>query len=137
MTNVTGDDTPTTDTTTDIADGKNDNDSKDSDDKKDISVPSRRLKDEADKRRQAEESAKALADKLAAYEAKEKQAEEAESLKRGEYEKIVKEKNDELESYRQKDESYKEKDQMLQSIVDQQLEEFKKTYGEETYEQIK
>lgn len=107
------------------------------DDKDKDVVPSYRLKEEADKRREAET-------KLAEYQKKEaeeaeakKKADEAEALKKWEHENVIKTKDAEIESYKEKEKTRWEKHAKIQTMAENKLADFEKKYGKEALENAK
>lgn len=117
-------------------DGKDTKWGDDKDKDKDM-IPSYRLKEEADKRREAES-------KLAEYQKKEakeaedkKKSDEAEALKKWEHEKVIKEKETEIESYKEKEKSREEKNAKIKTMADNKLADFEKKYGKEALDNAK
>lgn len=109
---------------------------KDKDTDKNTSVPSFRLKEEADKRRDAESQLKTANDKLAEYQEKERLEKEKELKAKWKFEEILKTREDEIATLT----PFKEKTEQLESavnaIVEQQLETIKTSIGEEKLNKI-
>lgn len=100
-------------------------------------VPSFRLKEESDKRRQIEQEKEALSKKLEEYESSKKKDEEKKLAEQWEYKTLVEQKEAELQSLSWQLSSYKEKEAYVQELVDSRFESLKTQYGEDTVKKIK
>ncbi len=92
-------------------------------------VPSRRLKEEADKRREAE-------NKVKEYETKEAEREKKNLEKQGKFKELLDTANQEIETLKGKTKTIDEYDKAMETLVSTELEAIKTSLGEEKYKKI-
>lgn len=104
---------------------------------KNQTVPSYRLKEESDKRREAEEELAKYKKKEADEAEAKKKADEEEALKKWEHQKVIKEKEDVITSYKEKEKDWETKTSKIKEMADNKLADFEKRYGKEALESAK
>lgn len=100
-------------------------------------VPYERFKDVNSKLKDVESQNKELLAYKAQVEEQERKKTEEESLKKWEFEKIIWEKENTIKSLQDQVNSLSEKDKIINDLALRQIDEFKSTYWEESYEKAK
>lgn len=99
-------------------------------------IPSYRLKEEADKRREAEDKHTAAAAKLAEYEEKEKKEQEKKQREQGKFDEILAWKDKEIETLKSSTAKLTEYDAIVQATVTSELEAIEKSITKEKLDKI-
>lgn len=94
-------------------------------------VPYGRFKEVNDENKSLKAKLAEFESEKAKAEAERKQQEEAEALKKGEHEKIIAQKQAELDAYSSKEETWAKRTASIQAMVDVKYQEIQSSYGEE------